>query len=698
MSMNIQTNTKKRPDITDYATVESSCDGVPVYSFHHLIYIYGQSPELVPGMVWQDNNSFPVSKIELKKTWDIRNNFVGCCHEMTPRTRWTDSQPHLPIHLIDGDPNTIWSSFECHVPDGRPEWIRIDLPAERRVSEVAITCLKNYMGKDKGTHYRPQWNFGNSLPKELEVRISRDAWRWETIYEDRSVPEDSDGVRMVLNEPATAKQIWILASHFTKIGYDGYMFSVNGVEVKDPAGDNLALVSKGAGVTVSSVSNHHNTERYSANSLWGPLQYDLGNKWTKIGSDNGSSLWCFTEHEKGVLQVDAELDQAVTEAVRNGIRVMMTLDFKGNWIYENPPRKTNWREARFREINESYLCGVPLVDESEEMFAGYLRYVEYMAAHFKDRVDYFEIGNEWNLWDGQRTIEWYKNNIFEPTYAAIKRAAPDAKICLGSPCNLLTEELLRLLGPGWDDGRPIAARRVDAIGWHTGAIPDREYFDKVKAFKRACGELGFRGAYFCNEIYAGAVYPPGPEPGGRNQFRLSDVQEAKYLARSIVGHSALNVEAGNCHVHFTGFPHPQALCRTTWPSQLGAPSQPKPSYYCIRNIATAMDDFYQAETDFPVEFSGGEEILYFPLESGDKKQQMIAAWMQTPLADFVTEKTIDVILPESPCDRAWILDIFNGTEQELVVASAGGGTILRGVRIKDYPALIRLRKSGGVAV
>jgi len=681
------TPAKQRPSITDYATVEAICDGVPVWSFNHLIYVHGQGPELCPGMVWQDNNTRPAKKIALKKTWDIKNNFVGCCHEMTPRTRLTDSQPHLPIHLIDGDPGTVWSSFECHSPDGRPEWIRIDLPVERKISEVAITCLKNYMGKTTGGHYRPQWNFGNSMPRELEVRVSRDARQWETVYVNRAVPENADGLRMPLDEPKMAKQVWILASHFTKIGYDGFMFSINGVEVLDAAGNNLALVSKGAGVTVSSVSNPHNSERYSANSLWGPLQYELGNKWTKIGSDNGSGLWCFTEREKGVLEVDADLDRAVTDAVRNGINVIMTLDFKGNWIYENPPRKTNWLEARFREMNESYMCGVPLVDDSPEMFAGYLRYVEFMANHFKDRVAYFEIGNEWDGWDRKRTVEWYKNGIFEPTFAAIKKAAPEAKISLGAPCGMPVDKLLRVLGPGWDDGRPAVAQRVDAIGWHPGDTPDAAYFDRVRKFRRDCESLGFRGVWFASEIYAGAVYPPGPVEGG-GQFRLSDIQEAKYLANSITGHGALNIEAGNCHVHFTGFPHPQALCRTTWPSQLGAPSQPKPSYYAIRNIATAMDDFYEA--DFPVVFSNPADILHFPLESGGKKQLMVAAWVQAPWADAVTERVTDILLPEILCGRAWVVDTFNGTEQELDVARENGATVLRGMRLKDYPALIRL--------
>ena len=66
--------------------------------------------------------------------------------EPGPRTPWNDSQPMLPIHLIDGDPDTAWCSYGSEVPDSRPEWIRIDLPAESTVSAVILECSQNFGG------------------------------------------------------------------------------------------------------------------------------------------------------------------------------------------------------------------------------------------------------------------------------------------------------------------------------------------------------------------------------------------------------------------------------------------------------------------------------------------------------------------------------------------------------------------------
>ena len=681
---------RENKSITDYASIEAVCDGVPVYSFSNLIYVYGQSPDFYPGAVYQTNNSNPVNKLKLKKTWEIKNNYMGFCHEMTPRTKYNDSQPFLPVHLIDGDPETIWASFECFAPDARDEWIRIDLPAESEISQIKITCNKKYMNRDKGGPYRPQWHLGNALPKEISFKISCDAWHWDEVYTCSDIDGDADEVKFDLKAPARAKQILITGKNFTKIGYEGFMFSINGVEIINPEGRNLALISNGAGVTVSSTSDAHNSDRHSANSLWGPLQYDIGNKWTKVGSDNGSSLWCFTEHEKGVLEIDADFDAAITEAVNNGMKVKLTLDFLGNWIYENPPRKTNWREARFKELNESYMCGISAIDDSPEMFAGYLKWAEYMINKFKDRVEIFEIGNEWDGGWGpagydERT-QWYKNIILKPTLDLIKKIAPEVKIALGAPCGFDTKRILSCL----EDG---VAGKIDGIGWHSANNPDNNYYDSIREFRKECEKLGFKGDYFVNEIYAAAAYPPGPVEG--NIFRMTDIREAKYYIKSMVGYACLNIESGPCHVHFTGFPHPQSVCRTTVPSQYIAPSQPKPSYYAIRNASTAMDDFY--ETDFSVDLSDDNpEIIKFTLESGDKTKLMVTTFLDVPLTDSVTEYKTNLKIQAENIKSASVIDVFNGTEQILNIKpidKSGGGIIIEDIFIKDYPLFFVLNKN-----
>ena len=41
-------------------------------------------------------------------------------------------------------------------------------------------------------------------------------------------------------------------------------------------------------------------------------------------------------------------------------------------------------------------------------------------------------------------------------------------------------------------------------------------------------------------------------------------------------------------------------------------------------------------------------------------------------------------------ERATGIDILNGTEQELVISTKDGGTVIGGILVKDFPMVIRL--------
>src|SRR5204863_8119095 len=96
-------------------------------------------------------------------------------------------------------------------------------------------------------------------------------------------------------------------------------------------------------------------------------------------------------------------------------------------------------------------------------------------------------------------------------------------------------------------------------------------------------------------------------------------------------------------------------------------------YYVWLNTGTLTDDFYPAE--FPVEFSGGRDLLHFTFKSGDGKQKMLAAWVQSGggAGDPLAEDKIDVTLPGIHPNRAWVIEVFNGTEQELDITSGASG-------------------------
>ena len=341
---------------------------------------------------------------------------------------WNDDQPLLPVHLIDGDPETAWSSRGGTVPDRQAEWIRIDLAAESTVASVALVCSQK--GPGMGT--------GKQLPKELAIKLSRDAKRWETVYESKAFSGPAVGPSVVRFDPRPAKQLWIIASNLPKLPW-GHCFSIGELEVRDPQGNNLALLSRGAGVQVSSTYYGYGMDRFTQDMLW-PIQYDLGFKWTRVGYDMGMYLWSYVEREQGKLQIDRRADECITEAVHNGLKVILCLD-KGNWLYHHPPRKLDWKKARTCEMMETYYDHQGWPADSPELLQGYLRYVDYMVRHFKGRVAYYEICNEWQVIGIEKYVQ-----LLRATIPVIKKADPKARVMLGSTGGFDQRAILTCLG------------------------------------------------------------------------------------------------------------------------------------------------------------------------------------------------------------------------------------------------------------
>jgi len=644
------------------------------------------SPDLLPGAVLQEKNTHPVIKIEPKKSWEIKRNLCGSTPAREPKTMWNDDQPLLPIHLIDGDPETAWASRGGTAPDIQPEWIRLDLPAESTVASVVLVCseLGPAAHGQCGDGLKP----GKALPKELTIKLSCDARQWNTVYENKEF-EGSDTGPTVIEFPAQrAKQVWIIGGNLQRVQNWGPSFSIGEVEVRDTEGKNLALVSRGAGVSVSSTYYGYGMDRFTQDMLW-PIQYDLGFKWTRVGYDMGTYLWYYVEREKGKLQIDARSDEVITEAHNNGVNVILCLD-KGNWLYHDTPRKVDWKKARIREMMETYYDHQGWPHESDEMMAGWLRYVDYMVRHFKGRVAYFEICNEWQ---GIGIDNYVK--IVKATIPAIRGADENARIMLGSTGGFDRNSILACLSEG-------LGPELDAIGWHPfyQTDPDtpayRNYKQDVAAFKKECEALGFKGQYAATEWTWVAPYP------GTTEW-CSEMQKAKYSAQLMTAHCGMDIISLYNETFQTGrIDWDVTLLRNAFQVDPISPAQPQPIYYVFRTISTVVDDFRPA--DFPVQFT---PPVSPPSQGGDKgrgdcytfrrsdEELLVAAWIPGKAEDGIAEAKSDITLPGVRAKHAWAVDAMNGTEQKLNLGSRnlthrGSDTLLEGMLIKDYPVFIRI--------
>ena len=253
-------------DLLRWATVESHINGEPVYAFGDT-YVYAVSPDFQPKAAAQEGNSALARKIRPKKSWQIESNLFGSTPAREPRSAAYDDQPLLGVHLIDGDMRRCWASRGQNQPDYEDAWVRIDLPFEQQIGSVVLVGHPDGMGRaDPRTG---SVKVGQSFPRKLEIRTSRDAWHWQTVYrQDHFQASNVEGRNVISFNPVDAKQIWIIGSDLPLTHYFGHSFSIAEIEVLERAGDNVALLSRGAGLQVSSTHTGLGMDRYTQEALW----------------------------------------------------------------------------------------------------------------------------------------------------------------------------------------------------------------------------------------------------------------------------------------------------------------------------------------------------------------------------------------------------------------------------------------------
>ena len=239
--------------------------------------------------------------------------------------------------------------------------------------------------------------------------------------------------------------------------------------------------------------------------------------------------------------------------------------------------------------------------------------------------------------------------------------------------------------PGW-------ASKIDGIGWHPVNVPDAAYFRAVRAMQKQCAELGFKGRYHASALFHFFSYPSFPP--GPGYIQLSELQAGVAATISAAGHSGLDTGASTQIIHFTGYASSDSNCRWAWPGQVITPVQPSVMYYMWRTLATVLDDFRASA--FPVAFTGKEELVWFTFVRGEK-ERMVAVWIASPgatLPNEVAETASNMNLSGIHVDQAWVIDLMNGTEQELLVGHAGDDTSIAGLRVKSYPTIVRFLHHG----
>jgi hypothetical protein len=647
--------------------VVATAGRMPVYGFGD-VDILAESPDLFPGEILQQGNTSPVAKIRHKKSWEIRANKIGTTPPRTPRTYMMDFKPLRAIHLIDGDPETYWASRGVTRPDVQPQWIRLDLPREARVRAVVLQPRQDNQG----------W------PGDLVIKVSRDAWHWETVYEKHDFQPPAKVEPQTFSfDPRPVKQLWIIGNNLRwAVAENFLMFSLAGVQVLDEHGNDLALATRGTGVTVSSTNHGAAGEKTIHDMLW-PAHYDLGLKWMRVAYWDSVLNWHYAEQEKGKIVIDPLADQTMTECADNGINVVLVLAY-GNWLYSRQGRR-----AHEKQIWVVPFEWPPPPTDTDEHFEAWLRFVRTMVRHFKGRIRYYEIWNEQNgNWNAERhtssktdeAISEYCRLVKE-TARVIREEYREAKVMLGSTSGFDSAYMTACLKQG-------VGPLLDVIPWHPfyGTQQDqpqfRSYRQDVRAWKKVCESYGFRGEYMATESGYYAPYPPPAKPfgGGAN----TEIAKAKYLARYITMSVGLDLTTfwNTTWHHYAWWD--LGLFRNTFSADPVSPTQPQPAYYVLRTLCTLLESALPANVRPEFSNTAAEfEVDSFELPGN---RMLVGIWIPGKALDEPRHAVTDLRFPQLKWKGAVGIDTLNGSEQRLNAS----GDRLQGIVVKDYPIFIRL--------
>ena len=92
-----------------------------------------------------------------------------------------------------------------------------------------------------------------------------------------------------------------------------------------------------------------------------------------------------------------------------------------------------------------------------------------------------------------------------------------------------------------------------------------------------------------------------------------------------------------------------------------------------------------------MKFSDEKGLLFFRFERGNN-ERMVAVWIDGPHQDAVAQTKTQVSFAGMRARQAHVLDIMNGTEQELDFVASDSGSVVKDLLIKDYLVLIRMNR------
>lgn len=543
-----------------------------------------------------------------------------------------------------GKTSTTYSSG-MHSSASGTEWVMLTFPQNETVSSVKI-------------YPRTISNSARCFPATYTIEVSTDGNEWTTVTEVKNYTHN-DGEEPVVHEfaPVEAKYLKLNA---TKLTHDGnpstYYLQIRELEAYNEDGTNVALRSYG---TVAYGGNPLSSNETVTYDDYFDNVFATGAKWVNMPH---TTFW----------GTEGPSDQLVENM---------------KYLYDNGVN-----------ITYRFTKGIPTASEEEcDAFAEeFIKYITPYVEKMKDYIDVWQIANEDNF-PGQSYSKQKTDS-----YAWVVGKVADKIRELDPGCKIEIETALIDFNWTRDVMEAGLAGKIDIMGVHvykevngtdnmieangtfiSGGIrhfpnehPYADYLEEISEYKKLLQQYNPNCEIWCTETSVNR---------GDNSYCVSELVQAKWLAREYIYHQMLGV-GPTCWWQLDAV----KTGEIEW-GLLDTDGKRLDSWYALRNVANTMNNDYSMTDTISAEFSNDKDMIYECFRNGDTYQ--IPYWVMAKMRTANTGRSTDITVKGIEVKNAVAIDMITGAVQELEFEQNGDSVTFKNMVARDYPTVIRINSS-----
>ncbi len=597
----------------------------------------------------QIGNENPLQMLKYKESKDLPDNISGVAtgdngtvRTIAPGTRgvaWAAGWLNDGETLAD-QTNTVYSSG-MHASSSATEWVMLTFPENETINKINILPRKR------------SWCY----PTAYTLEVSVDGENWTTVAEEKNFKyEDPDNAPVTYEfDPVTCKYLKLNATRLTHDGNKStYYLQIREIEAYNESGENVALYTHG---TTAEGGNPLSSNQVLDYDQYFSNIFDSGAKWINI----------------------------------------INLEFWGNGNVSEI-EKENMRHLSENGVNITYrfLHGIGNISEEDAKALGdeFAKQVEPYVTALKDYVDVWQISNEENFHGDPGG-----SKSRETAYAIVVGKVADRIRQLDPGCKIEIETAL--IDFDWTKNimENGLAGKIDIMGIHvyketygpdnmieangtfihngTRYFPKdhkyKDYRDEIDNYRKLIQQYNPNCEIWCTETSINR---------GANPYCVTELVQAKYLAREYIYHQMLNV--GPTCWWTLDFIKTNDI---EW-GLMSAAGERLDSWYALRNVANVMNNGYQIAEEMQAEFSQPDNMIYECFKNGDTYQ--IPYWVMAKMRSANTGRATDITISGIDVKNAVCIDMITGTVQALNFEKDGDKTIFKDMIARDYPMVIRI--------